>query len=208
MARQGLNCSLSYVDAGKTKRVYKVRVDQYTRGSVMVFEESQARTRRAFFPHRRAEDQFTINVILIGQAERRSFTSWLMGYCNYVLDTDLTAGTFPAMTMVLPSRPDASGNTIRYGIPLTGVEWGDHVGSMVWNHAVIFESVPAQMAVSKTSRPLNVNAGTDPANEYFYPSQTQLSGNQKPFVYTDVVTALADSTNQDAAATLAGLTGG
>lgn len=202
MARQGLNCTLSYVDAKKTTRSYRVRVDQYARGNTMVFEESQARTVRAFFPHRRAEDKFTINVMLVGQAERRSFSAWLMGYANYVLSSDLANGTFPAMQMNLPSR-----NALKYGIPLTGIEWGDHVGSMVWNHAVIFESVPSQVTVSKSSRPRDVNMGLDLAVDYFYPSATPLSGDQSPPSYTQVLAYLAPDTSSTTDSTDTGPTG-
>lgn len=192
MARKGLNCTLGYSD-GKRLHTYRVRVDQVSHGRVMVYEESQARTRRAFFPHRAAEDKFSINVMLIGQAERRSFVSWLNGYASFVLSTDLAVGQFPPMVVNLPSR-----NFLKAGVPLTGIEWGDHVGSMVWNHAVIFEAVPSQMSTSATSRPKAITNLIDPATEYFYPFQNQLSGNQAPAVYTDVITALASAEPQSA----------
>jgi hypothetical protein len=185
MARKGLNCSLTYSD-GKVLHSYRVRCDQVTHGSVMVYEESQARTRRAFFPHRRAEDKFTINAMLIGQAERRSFVSWLNAYASFVLSTDLAVGQFPPMIVNIPSR-----NFLKTGVPLTGIEWGTHVGAMVFNHAVIFESVPAQMSINSASRPVAITNAIDPATEYFYPFQNQLSGNQAPAVYTDIIAALA-----------------
>lgn len=208
MARHGLNCVLGYSD-GKAIRTYGVRCDQVSHGAVMVYEESQARTRRAFFPHRRADDKFSINIMLIGQKERKSFVNWLYGYAQFILDTDLAVGQFPPMTVNIPSR-----NFFKPGIPMTGIEWGDHVGSMVWNHAVIFESIPAQVAVSKSSQWRDVNGGIDPANSFFYPFQDQLSGDKAPAVYQQVVTNLAtvtpdvfvDTSNQQGIATASGST--
>lgn len=185
MARQGLNCLLGYSD-GKKTRTFSVRADQVSHGKVMVFEESQARTVRAFFPHRVAEDRFMINVMLIGQKERRAFVNWLNGYAAFVLSTDLAVGQFPPMTVNIPSR-----KFYRTGVPMTGIEWGDHVGSMVWNHQVVFESIPAQVGVNATSRPIDVNGGRDPANSFFYPFQQQLSADQAPVVYTQVLDYLA-----------------
>lgn len=189
MARQGLNCTLGYSD-GKAMHTYRVRVDQISHGSVMVYEESQARTRRAFFPHRRAEDKFSINVILIGQTERQSFVNWLKGYASFVLSTDLAVGQFPPMGVNIPSR-----DFLKTGVPLTGIEWGDHLGAMVWNHAVIFEAVPSQMDPKSTSRPVAITNQIDPATEYFYPFQNQLTGDQAPAVYDTVISALSGDTS-------------
>lgn len=191
MARRGLNCVLGYSDE-KVTRTFSVRTDQVNHGKVMVYEESHARTVRAFFPHRVAEDKFSINVILIGQAERQAFVKWLNGYAAFVLNTDLAVGQFPPMTVNIPSR-----KFFRTGIPLTGIERGDHVGSMVWNHAVIFEPTPSQVSLSSASRPVDVNKGIDPANSFFYPFQQQLSAEQAPVVYTDVLNALANVVPSD-----------
>ena len=182
MARHGLNCTLSYSD-GKVLHSYRVRVDQAAHGVVMVAEESQARTVRAFYPHRVAEDQFSINVMLKGTAERISFVRWLHGYTSFVLSTDLPVGRFPPMLVNLPSR-----DFLHSGVPLTGVEYGDHVGSMVWNHMVAFEAVPLAMKIKDVSS--FVPATQDPkATPYFYPLGQQLIAEQAPEIYTQMLRA-------------------
>lgn len=193
--RQGLNCVLGYSD-GKAIRTFSVRADQVSHGKVVVYEESQARTVRAFFPHRVAESQFSINVMLIGQRERQAFVNWLNAYAAFVLSTDLAVGEFPPMTVNIPSR-----KFFQTGVPLTGIEWGDHLGSMVWNHQVVFEAIPTQVKVSKSSRPKYVHEGLDPANSFFYPFQDQLSGEEAPKVYTQVLAALATVDPTDSGST-------
>lgn len=187
MARRGLNCTLSYSD-GVSLRTYRVRADMASHGVVMVYEESASRTVRAFYPHRPAESPFQINVVLIGQAERTSFTNWLDGYATFVMDRDLASSKFPPMVVNIPSR-----KFLKVGVPLTGYEYGDHVGSMVWNHNVTFESVPSQVNPNSTSRTIAITTALDPATSFFYPFSEVLSGDQAPKVYTQVIKALAQS---------------
>jgi hypothetical protein len=187
MARRGLNCTLSYSD-GNRLRQYRIRCDMASEGTVMVYEESQARLVRAFYPHRTAQAPFQIRAVLIGQKERKSFTNWLDGYAGFVLDPDLRSSRFPPMTVNLPSR-----RFIRVGVPLSGFEYGDHVGSMVWNHVITFESIPVQLSTSNASRPGVVPTAIDPQTEFFYPFGDQLSGDKAGAVYTQIITTLAPS---------------
>ena len=183
MARRGLNCTLTYND-GQAVRSYRVRCDMATHGVVMVSEESSGRTRRAYFPHRIAEDQFAINVILIGNAERRDFVSWLEGYVSLMLSLDTPLSNFPPMRVSIPAR-----RFHRVGIPLSGIEKGDHVGSMVWNHLMQFEAVPDTLSRKEVSRPVTTVSRTSLETEFFYPFANQLSGDQAPLVYTRVIDA-------------------
>jgi hypothetical protein len=178
MARQGLNCTLSYSRAG-SRRTYQVRVRSLTHGTQMVASESHARTQRAYYPHRAAPQRFGILVILKGWSERRDFMNWLGSYGEYVVDPDLSANVFPAMTVTVPSREFTG-----IGVPLEGYEWGDHVGSMLFEHQLVFESSvdPGQKTQPQTSRVDNKWSAfsRDEAIEYFYPFGTQLSGQDAP----------------------------
>jgi len=178
MVRRGLNCTLSYTRGG-ARRTYQVWVKSLTHGTQMVATESHARTQRAYYPHRAAPQRFGITVTLRGWSERRDFMNWLGSYGEYAIDPDLSASTFPAMTVTVPSR-----EFVGIGVPLEGYGWGDHIGSMVYEHQVIFESSvdPGQKAQPNTSRVDNKWSAfsKDEAIEYFYPFGTQLSGQAAP----------------------------
>lgn len=190
MGRKGLNCTLSYV-RGNAKNTYDVRVKTLTHGTMQIAEESHARTHRAFYPHHAAPQQFAILIQLIGYTERRDFMNWMGSYGEYALDPDLSADTFPAMTVSLPSR-----SFLTQGVPLTGYEWGDHVGSMVFEHQLIFEAAvdPGQTGNPPTSTVDNKwqAFANDEAIQYFYPFGTQLSGNESPSGNYDKITYPGD----------------
>jgi hypothetical protein len=176
--RKGLNCTLSYA-RGSSNNTYKVRVTGFTHGTMMVSEESHARSHRAYYPHRSAPERFGITVILRGQTERRDFMNWLGSYGEYVVDPDRSGIDFPAMTVTIPTREFTG-----VGVPLQGYEWGDHVGAMTFQHQLVFESSvdPGQTDQPKTSSVDNkwVAFAQDEAIQYFYPFGTQLSGDTAP----------------------------
>jgi hypothetical protein len=177
MARKGLNCTLSY-KVGSTTRTYRVRCDMIVHGTQMVAEESQARLRRAYYPHRVSTQQFGLKIILKGYAERRSFSNWLTAYATYALDPDL-GGDYPTMSVSVPSY-----EFVHRGVPLTGYEYGDHVGSMIFNPTVMFEPAyepwdKARPAVTRVEDAWRAFAKDD-AIKYFYPFGTQLAGEDAP----------------------------
>lgn len=178
LTRQGLNCTLSYA-RGSSRNTYKVRVRAVTHGTDQIAEESKARTHRAFYPHRAAPQQFSITVQLKGYNERRDFMNWMGSYGEYILDPDLSASTFPDMTVSLPDR-----GFLSRGVPMQGYEWGDHTGSMLFEHVLVFESSvdPGQTSPPQVSSVVNKWAAfaADNAIQYFYPFGTQLSGDQAP----------------------------
>lgn len=177
MARRGLNASLSYLH-GKQRRVYRVRCNLVTHGMTVLYEESQARIRKAFYPHRLSSAQFALGVELVGYNEHRSLSSWLARYADYVLDPDLRFGEFPAMAVSVPSR-----NFLRKGVPIAGIEWGDRVGAMVWTPQIVFETSEEpldrnkRVALSKVGGEV---ALTDRVTRFFYPSGDQLGGKDTP----------------------------
>jgi hypothetical protein len=177
MARKGLNATLSYTDGSGTARTYKVRVGNIGHGVDMIYDQSQGRTQRAFYPHRVAEQQFTLMVLLKNWTERTHFTNWLASYASFAIDPDSSAATFPWMSCSVPGREFA-----RKGVPLAGYEWGAHTGMMMFTPQIIFAAAttPGQKGQPAISSVINKWGAfaSDKAIQYFYPVGTQLSGNQ------------------------------
>ena len=197
MARQGLNTTLSYM-RGKERRAYKVRANLITHGVTVLYDESASRIRRAFYPHRLTSAQFTIGIQLNGDEEFRSFSSWMANYVDYLLDPNLAFDLFPVMTVAIPSKSkNPSEDFLRDGVPMSGFEWGDHVGAMVWQPQVVFESAGEHGIVPKLSRVEGLSAIADKNVRYFYPTGTQLNGNQAPSndSYNRVIT-ISDMTEE------------
>lgn len=181
MTRRGLNCTMSYVRSGTT-RVYRVRAGVLGYGVKMIYAESQARTQRAFYPHRSATEQFSIEVLLKDWDERSDFTDWLASYSEWALDPNIVRKEFPYMTVLVPSREFS-----HHGVPLAPYEWGAHTGMMMFSPKIVFEAAfsPGQTAPPVVSTVINKwkAFGQDPAIQYFYPFGTQLQGNQIPQYY-------------------------
>jgi hypothetical protein len=156
-----------------------VRTGTIAHGIQMVFEESEARTARAFYPHRAAMEQFQLTVLLKDWNERNDFVNWMSTYANYAIDPDIVQTTFPWMTVSVPSRGFS-----QVGIPLTGYEWGAHTGMMMFEPVIVFESAqsPGSSGQPQVSSVINQWSAfsSDPAIQYFYPFGTQLSGSQAP----------------------------
>ena len=187
MARLGLNCTLSYPDAQGTTRTYQIRAGAVSHGIQMIFAESQARTARAFYPHRTAMEQFSLVVLLKNWDERASFVNWLSTYANYAINPDIIQSAFPWMQVAVPSR-----SFTQYGVPLTGYEWGAHTGQMMFTPQVLFEAAQSpgsQPGLPQLSDIINkwTAFATDPSIQYFYPFGTQLSGSQAGFDNIPVV---------------------
>ena len=178
MARQGLNCTLSYTDSRNVNHVYRIRAGNLAHGVQMISAQSAARTQRAYYPHRTAMQQFTVQALLKDWNERRDFTNWLASYAEYALNPDTPQQFFPFMTVAIPLR-----NFLEYGVPLQGYQWGAHTGMMTFYTNLVFEAAtsPGQgtrhPAISSV-----INAWTaftsDVAIQYFYPFGIQLAGNQ------------------------------
>jgi hypothetical protein len=186
VARKGLNCTLSFVN-GKTKRTYRIRAGNLGYGVQMVSGESAARIHRAYYPHKTANQQFSVQVLLKDWAERNDFINWLSSYAQWALDPNVVRGSFPVMTVQVPSR-----DFYQRGMPLQGYEWGAHTGMMMFTPVIMFEAAysPGQLNVSpETSTVINKWSAfaSDPAIRYFYPFGTQLEGDAVPTDYSRVV---------------------
>lgn len=184
-ARQGLNCTFSYSN-GAT-RVYGVRAGNLSHGVQMVSAEDEARVARAYYPHKSASQQFSVQVLLKDWTERNDFMNWLATYAQWALDPNVARAAFPFMSVSVPSR-----NFSQTGLPLTGYEWGAHTGMMMFSPTIVFEAglSPGQQGTGITvSQVVNQWSAfaSDPAIQYFYPFGTQLQGSQVPQNYTQVV---------------------
>jgi len=176
MARRGLNATLSYPRDGKT-RAYRVRCISVQHSVELVSTESQGRTQRALYPMKQVPGQFAIKVALIGYNEHTHFSNWLSEYSMFALNPS-RGGPYPQMIVSVPSR-----RFQRSGVPLTGVEYGDHVGAILWNREVIFETTgepwdSKKPRYSQYEDPENAQAYRE--NRYFYPSGIQLGGDEAP----------------------------
>ena len=179
MARQGLNCTLSYTDGGRVRHVYRIRAGNLSHGIHMVSSQSAARTQRAYYPHRTANQQFTVQALLKNWTERTDFVNWIAHYIEYALNPDATQEFFPFMTVEVPLR-----NFLQYGVPLRGYEWGAHTAMMMFTPDIVFEAAttPGQgKAPPAVSSVINQWAAfaSDRSVEYFYPFGIQLAGNQQ-----------------------------
>jgi hypothetical protein len=185
MARQGLNATLSYKN-GRTLHTYSVRAGNLGYGVQMVAAEDAARVTRAYYPHRSANQQFSVQVLLKNWAERNDFVNWLTAYAQWALDPNIARTAFPFMSVQVPAR-----NFAQQGLPLAGYEWGAHTGMMTFTPTFVFETgvSPGQQGLGITvSSVINKWAAfaSDPAIKYFYPFGTQLDATQVPTDYSHI----------------------
>jgi hypothetical protein len=185
-ARQGLNGTLAYTDGSKSY-TYQVRIGDIGYGVDMIFAEDQGRTQRSFYPHRTANQQFSVQVLLKSWDERSDLMTWMTSYAQFALDPTAVRTVFPFMQVTCPVR-----NFSQQGMPLKGYEWGAHAGMMAFSPVFTFEAAQSPGQVSSTVLTSSV-AGTatayasDPAVQYFYPFSTQLDASQVPIDYGQVI---------------------
>lgn len=198
MGRAGLNTLLQYQYGKKTFR-FDVRASEIAYGSRLVADEAQARTRRAYYPHQVTAVPFSLVVIIRGYKERVQFSNFLNDYVSRAMDPGLSVANFPSMLVFEPGR-----KFVRWGVPLTGIEWGDHVGSMVWTPRVVFQTHVDQSLGQSTTDYRWISYFTIPVQseakspqiKYFYPAGIQLAGNQVPDAGAfDKVTSIQDIQN-------------
>lgn len=135
LARKGLNATFSYQVGPKT-RAYRLRASGVSHGVSIVAQESSARIRKVFYPHHLTMSGFSVRVDLIGEDEFVSFSNWVADYLDYAMAHGSDFSIFPTMDVSVPSHRFS-----KSGIPLTGYQWGDAVGKMVWSQDVNFMGV-------------------------------------------------------------------
>ena len=181
MPRNGLNCTMSFTGSGAGEQhSYRVRAGNLGYGVQMIATESTARVFRAYYPHRPANQQFSVQVLLKDWTERTHFVTWLHNYANWAIDQNAVRLADPFMTVSVPRR-----NFFERGMPIMGYEWGAHTGMMMFTPTIVFEPAfsPGQGSPSIIPSGIANEAQafrSDPAIRYFYPFGTQLSGDQQP----------------------------
>lgn len=184
--RQGLNCTFSFVD-GRTTHTYSLRAGDLGFGVQMVAAEDVARVTRAYYPHKSAWQQFTVQVLLKDWNERNDFMSWLANYAQWAIDPAIARTTFPFINVRVPGR-----GFYQTGMPIVGYEAGAHTGMMMFTPTIVFETglSPGQAGTGLTvSSVTNQWAAfkSDPAIQYFYPFGSQLAANAVPENLTQVL---------------------
>lgn len=182
MARAGLNTTLSYSYGGK-KYTFAIRALEIAFGSRMVAGESQARNRRAYYPHQVTSVPFSIVPIINGYKEHVKFSNFLADYVQRLQDPSLSVSKFPTMKVVTGTR-----RFVRWGVPISGIEWGDTIGKMTWTPRVVFEThvdqslgdTPGKYEWISYFQLDSSSIEKSPQIKYFYPAGVQLSGNQLP----------------------------
>jgi hypothetical protein len=172
---------------GTTLNTYQVRAGDLGYGAEMVAAEDQGRVTRSYYPHKSANQQFTVEILLKNWAERTDFVNWLTAYAQWALDPNIARTVFPFLSVAVPSR-----NFYQRGLPLTGYEWGAHTGMMMFSPTFVFET---GLSPGQQSTAINVSSvinqwsafQADPAIQYFYPFGTQLSASSVPTDYGQVI---------------------
>lgn len=195
--RRGWNCTLSYL-RGNVRYAYRLRVGRVVHGLNLIFDESTGRMSRAFYPHRLSNAQFSLGLILDGTRIRRPgkpwahvpteyelFMSWLHDYMTYLLNQDTAvAGDLPVMSVSVPKY-----DFFREGVPIGPVLFGDHVGSMIWTPALVFETTRDYLEPASTSQIASKFLGgltnLDQEAQFFYPTSpmAEVGGNEAPFIF-------------------------
>jgi hypothetical protein len=165
--RGASNCTISYTKAS-AQYSFATRCNGLSHGFEVVSTESHARQFRAFYPHQRALSPFVIRLELMGYPELKQVMDFMRAYVKALM-----VSADAAMTVSVPSR-----NFMRKGVPIGGITDEDHTGSMVFQPAIVFESVtdPLDTKVFTTIGPnasvstvdLGITTQND-ASKFFYP---------------------------------------
>jgi hypothetical protein len=162
------NAQLAYSSADGSYSLW-TRVRRLAHRWDVVATESHAREYRAMYPHQRAVGQFALTFELNGFVEYERLMQFFRSYVRTIGEQfDNQIATRPTMHVALAVR-----NFSRSAIPISGMNIGDHVGSMVFNPTVIFESAhdPQDLTILTGQDASTYDlAGTETdAKNFFYP---------------------------------------
>jgi hypothetical protein len=131
-------------------------------------EESHSRQTKAFYPHRRHQGSFTLTFAHMHWSEYNAAMSW---FAQFAVNALAMAANDPAIyiDVSMPSR-----DFVRSGIPTTGMTFGDHTASMVFNPAITFisarDSSDPQAGIVSSNQVSRWSGSSDPfPTAYFYP---------------------------------------
>lgn len=157
----GANSTLSFSKAGVNYSL-RARVYGVSHGFSVIATESSARKYRAFYPHQRAVDPFTVTFLAKGYPQLKQLMDYLQRFMVAVVDTGSVS-----MTVNVPSR-----NFLRQGVPTGGILDMDQTGSALFRPQITFESVtdPLDTSIPSVSRVALGSSSADDAAKFFYPS--------------------------------------
>lgn len=173
-AVNGNNAALKYSNNGQPFSA-SIRVKRLSSEFAITATESQSRTDRAFYPHRRSNGKFQITVDCIGHREYKQLMTWMENYADVLLAS--RSSLLPAFIFVdVPAR-----NFSRTGILCTGMNDHDNVGSMVFTPTFEFitiedandPTIERLSGASISNFPVDQIKSVDSAN--FYPVTGSIS---------------------------------
>lgn len=185
--RQGLNAYFAYTNSDGQQR-FRFRCGGVSWGFRPVYDEAEARVKRSMYPHRVTSQMFTVMVLLKGYDEKTAFNTWMREYAEFAITPD--PRTNVKMTVNVPDR-----NFLQVGVYRQGINYGDHVGSMLWQLTAVFEAAYDPLdknAAVKVSQMRYDNADKVLKESlYFYPNDDEhtLSGSTQGIDYTPILDA-------------------
>jgi hypothetical protein len=177
------NCVLSYSNGG-TINSFRVWCTGYNWGFEQLGSESSARRFRAFYPRRVAPSKFSVTLALKANTTRNGggypvpgtsdydrFGKFMADYYNYMLELQDSAGSGGTSYKGLMLVNLVGRGWARFGIPISGVSYGDHVGSLLWTPTLVFETALDPLDTQQDIVPAQYNnpVKESEASKYFYP---------------------------------------
>jgi hypothetical protein len=174
----GANARLSYQQGGT--HIAEMRCRHLADAYGVVAEESHARSKRAFYPHRRVPGSFMMALEFKGWREFNRGMGWFRDYTSALLGWNDPS----PMTVRLDAR-----SFLRLAVPTTGIQYGDHTGSMLFSPTITFVSVmdprdPGTGIVKKNDVSQADLPNGQVSSQWFYPdSQLERPGALQQYLY-------------------------
>lgn len=137
---------------------------------IIASADSEARSRRAFYPVVTDGSRFTISVGFTSWTEREGFNKWLANFMRSVSEGSAKHGT---MTVRCPNR-----NFVRVGVPQGPVVYGEGIRDVAYTTDLAFVGATDPVDITVASKlvsalqPKSLNA----SNRFFYPTGQQIKG--------------------------------
>lgn len=127
---RGMNGTMSFVNGSSGGAMF-VRIRRIAYAWEVVATESHACRVRAMYPHQRAISRFRVTLEFKGYREYKTFMDFMRNYIEQMF-----GATKRAIYVYSAVR-----NFQRWGIPVSGITDGDHVGQALFSPTIVFESI-------------------------------------------------------------------
>lgn len=169
MPSSSFNATITSADFGSRQiRVTKISSPL----NIVASADSEARSRRAFYPTTVDGSAFRLVLAFKSYAERESFNTWMNKFMVGVSEGSAKHGT---MTVQVPSR-----KFIQVGVPQGEVEYGQGVLDVGYEMTLTFLGAKSPVNLSLSSKMAGVSylqdARSNPKAQFFYPSSNQVKG--------------------------------